>query len=672
MGGKKISALTESTTVPSNSYTIIVDGTVNKKIKLETITKNLSDKVTDLENELNVNTNKVNEQETTISNLSNKINAQGTTISNLSNKVNTQETTTNNLSDRLTGLEGELSVNINKVNEQGTTITNLSNKVDAQEIVTNSLSDRVNEVNTQLNNIEDITTLKEDKIFALKEDYISVITNNKIKDYSYDNLQSDINLIATKYVGKVTKELVGKSVLNREINALILGNKNGANKLLVFSGHHAREQHMASLILKQIELYCENWDNKVNGELLSDIFKNSAIFFIPCINPDGLELCRVGINSVPSSETERISQIKLALETKIRNGLLLNKDVNKDWDLYSSVVWNGEVGTLPNYTFRNEDMFMWKANANGVDLHYNCWGSENEEVIKSYAISSGFPTSFASENYIGEVGMGEQENVALQSFIDKYGLKRYSISYHGKGPTVFWNYKQTGKQLQRNYRITEELCNISNTVYSESNNSPIGYTGYMYSKYKTDNLLYCCVRETGWGTNEINKDNNYTLPSSGYTICPLPDNQLEPIFEAEKYIPLFMLSKYCRRQDLKHRDILITEFDSSFTTKNSNLDFVKVDNRTGEIVQGGVKIIEFKGEDYQYLTFDLQKPFTKTNRGGYVNCYSNTLDIIKKVKHLAITKDSLTRVTIRVFLDSPLGSKDTPYTVPVNFIIYGE
>ena len=52
MSGKKISDLTEATTIPSNSYTIIVDGTVNKKIKLETITKNLSDKLTDLENEI--------------------------------------------------------------------------------------------------------------------------------------------------------------------------------------------------------------------------------------------------------------------------------------------------------------------------------------------------------------------------------------------------------------------------------------------------------------------------------------------------------------------------------------------------------------------------------------------------------------------------------------------
>ena len=170
MGGKKISALTESTTVPSNSYTIIVDGTVNKKIKLETITKdlsdrvdevntqldtttnNLSDRLIDLENELNVNTNKVNTQETTISNLSNKVNTQETTINNLSNRIDgidIQDTTISNLSNKVNTQETTINNLSNKVNEQVTTITNLSNRVDTQETTIGNLSDRVDGINNQ-------------------------------------------------------------------------------------------------------------------------------------------------------------------------------------------------------------------------------------------------------------------------------------------------------------------------------------------------------------------------------------------------------------------------------------------------------------------------------------------------------------------------------------------
>ena len=101
MGGKKISALTESTTVPSNSYTIIVDGTVNKKIKLETITKDLSDRVNEVNTQLN----------TTISNLSNRIDTQDTTISNLSNRIDGGN-------EQLDNMESKIELRINDVNTE--------------------------------------------------------------------------------------------------------------------------------------------------------------------------------------------------------------------------------------------------------------------------------------------------------------------------------------------------------------------------------------------------------------------------------------------------------------------------------------------------------------------------------------------------------------------------
>ena len=627
MGGKKISALTESTTVPSNSYTIIVDGTVNKKIKLETITKDLSDRV--------------DAQDAIINNLSNRVDG-----------IDIQDTTINNLS--------------NKVNEQGTTITNLSNKVDAQEIVTNSLSDRVNEVNEQLDN-------KVNKIFEFYENYESVITNDKIKDYSYNQLINDINLLVNKYSDKVTKEFIGNSVLGREINALILGNKNGTNKLLVFSGHHAREQHMASLILKQIELYCENWERSVNGEKISDIFNNSAIFFIPSINPDGLELCRIGIDSIPSSDIERINKVKSSLEFKMQNNIKKGADVSQDWDLYGSIIWNGDKGKIPNYSFRNEDMYIWKSNANGVDLHYNCWEiGVNEDILKSYANSQQWPTSFASENYIGATGMGEPENIALKSFIDKYNLWRYSISYHGRGPTVFWNYKQVGNQVQRNHRITDELSDIANTIYSETNNLQIGYVGYMY--LKGDTLTYACTRETGWSNKKRNKDNNYNNTTSNYDVCPLSDFQLPWIWEAEKNIPLYLLAKYCRRQDLKTRDINITKYDVDvskiLTLDNYKLRRFNNDNDgifehfNGLKEYWGSTSLDFTNSNKATRTITLNQPIPTKNLGGYANCNSTTLT--DEVIQFYVSKNSLTEITI-----TAICQKAITRTVPVNWYLRG-
>ena len=246
MGGKKISALTESTTVPSNSYTIIVDGTVNKKIKLETITKDLSDRVNTQETTINnlsnrVDTqettinnlsdridgidiqdttisnlsNKVNTQETTINNLSNKINEQVTTITNLSNKVNEQETTIGNLSDRVDGINNQETAitNLsNKVNAQGTTITNLSNKVNEQETITRNLNSSLAEINTEIENIKS----RLDNIGSGSTDIDSALAeiNTEI-----NNIKSRLNNIENGSTGStdVNNTLAN---INTEINSI--------------------------------------------------------------------------------------------------------------------------------------------------------------------------------------------------------------------------------------------------------------------------------------------------------------------------------------------------------------------------------------------------------------------------------------------------------------------
>ena len=252
MGGKKISALTESTTVPSNSYTIIVDGTNNKKIKLETITKdlsdrvnevnaqldtttnNLSDRLTDLEDELSVNTNKVNTQETTISNLSNKVNMQettinnlsdridgidiqDTTISNLSNKVNTQETTINNLSNKVNEQETtitNLSDRIDGIDIQDTTISNLSNKVNTQETTINNLSNKVNEQVTTITNLSNRVDTQETTIGNLS-DRVDGINN---QETAITNLSNKVNAQGTT-ITNLSNKVNEQETITRNLNS---------------------------------------------------------------------------------------------------------------------------------------------------------------------------------------------------------------------------------------------------------------------------------------------------------------------------------------------------------------------------------------------------------------------------------------------------------------------
>lgn len=506
---------------------------------------------------------------------------------------------------------------------------------------------------------------KEDAKSTMVENYTSIISS-KINEYSYSELVTDINALVSKYSSLLTLEVIGQSVLNRDIKAIILGNPNAKNKALIFSGHHAREQHMATVILKQIEYYCENMNNKFDGERMEDIFKNSALFFIPTINPDGLELCRIGIDSVPGGDTARIQNIKNALETKIRTNLLKNKDITETTDL--NVQWSGDKGTVPGYTFRNKDMHMWKANANGVDLHYNCWDSTNETDIKALASSSNFPSSFASENYIGSVGMNEPENIALKNFMDKYNLWTYTLSYHGKGPTSFWNYRLKGKQAQRNHRITKELCNHSNTVYSEINNSKVGFAGYMFSNSKANSITYSAIRETGWGNERINADNNYNDNSSPPIVCPLDNWQLPYIWKAEKEIPLLFLKRYVRRQDLKIREINLSEYDFSYTPSNNNING-EYTNQYGICEKWGVITVPFNGETSKTVTIDL--PFTNVNMGGFANCVNINDSILSKINNVSVSRDKVNQSIITINATSPLGSVSSTYSVGINYLIRG-
>lgn len=525
----------------------------------------------------------------------------------------------------------------------------------------------------KLNSDDLQTALKEDKLTTMKEKYTSII-QPIIQEYSYQNMIDNINQLQAKYSDKLTVETIGTTMLGRDIKAVILGNKNGTNKALVMSGQHARESHNTPIVLKQIEYYCENWNELFDGEKLNDIFKNSAIFYVPSANPDGLELQRIRTASdwdiaVPMSYPNRstlIAQIKTAVEWKFKNDLTLNADITAEMDLYSRVVWTGNKGKIADYTFRDKDMYIWKSNANGVDLHYNNWQlGYNGEFVQSYCTpANNFRDTFATEDYIGASGFSELETQAVKAFIEKYSITKYAISYHGKGPTMFYQYKQTGKQAQRNRRIAQDLADLSNTVYSESNNGMVGFTGWFYSKY-TSGLEFCAVRETGWGNTKKNSDNNYVDSSSTYTVCPLPNDQFDWVWGAEKQTMLLFLKRYVRRQDLKVRDGLIMEYDYTYDKYNSDIDGVVV-NPTGIMEQWGVSVFTFSNTNYAEKTITFKKPFTYRNFGGHANNYTTSETIQGKKFDIKMTRDSLIECKISVICESVLNTD-----VPINWYVRG-
>lgn len=391
-----------------------------------------------------------------------------------------------------------------------------------------------------------IKELIETQYDSYVENYESVVSN-KIKTYGYEELKKEIDIFKVKYKDMCTFITVGKSYLKRDIYLIVLGNISADNKCLIVGNQHAREIHTTQLIMKQLEFICENWNRNYNGEKTSDIFKNTAYFIIPNINPDGTELVLRGIDSVPLDTPDYnnlINNIKNAVTYKFRNNIKKNSDVDESWDLYPDIQWNGNIGKIPNYAFRNNDTFIWKSNLQGIDLYYNTWEDDVNRVAYNSSLSSGSITQgkYRSEGDMGNVGFGATENIILLNIIKTYNIRKYSIMYHGRTPVLSWNYSLNGEVLNRSKHIIESFGKVVSTHPSVNISNRMGTCGYMYSYQELNAPLSEYAKTNSFVTEigylrfpPINEDNGEYINTAPYMASPLSNEQEPYIWKFNKY-----------------------------------------------------------------------------------------------------------------------------------------
>lgn len=232
-------------------------------------------------------------------------------------------------------------------------------------------------------------------------------------------------IILQKKINQLKKELkhiiLGHTTLGHEIVCFVLEG-NTTQNIIIQGGMHAREYITSFLILEQIEF-------------LKNIKLNNNFYFVPLSNPDGVQICLLGYNSV---KDKRLQQ------------LYKNFDVP--------------------YT-------KYKANAIGVDINTNFdayWSCGKSNVFRPN-----------SQNFVGYGPESELETQALVKLTNK--LKpTITISYHSKGNVVYYGFCQKGKQLKRQKIFAQRL----NTGYKlqKTKKSCGGYKDY--NIYKFNNLSY--------------------------------------------------------------------------------------------------------------------------------------------------------------------------------------
>lgn len=281
--------------------------------------------------------------------------------------------------------------------------------------------------------------------------------------YTYEEMEADLNHMEEKYGDLVKKESLAGTADGREVYHVMVGNEQAENHVLVTASIHAREYISSQLVMRQLEDLLRQSGNGENagadGVSVQELVRNTAVHFVPMVNPDGVSLCQNGLDGLKLSQTrDTVAHI-------------YELDGGTDWNRY---------------------LCSWKANAMGVDLNRNF-----DAKWELYDDGKGH---ISSDRYKGTSAGSEAETKALVQLTGQYPFKR-TISYHTQGNVIYWYFGQSG-ELEAESRNFAELA-AGQTGYridgAYENLDPAGYKDWAVSRMQIPSLTI----EVGTGASPV-------------------------------------------------------------------------------------------------------------------------------------------------------------------------
>ena len=249
----------------------------------------------------------------------------------------------------------------------------------------------------------------------------------------------------------LTVSYIGKSVFDRPIPVVTIGDKTAQKSVLYVSTHHASENICTTVLLRFIDDYISAYESM--GQLyqinMRYLYKTRKIYIVPMLNPDGVEYRLKGI-----SDKNPIKERVLA--------------------------YNG-----------SNDFSKWNANARGVDLNHN-YDAYFEEY-KAYEREKGILNG--KTKYSGEYAESEPEVKALADFIrynsgDLEGI----ITLHAQGEEIYYSSRDI--VAPRSEHIAKLLSRISGYSLSipKGMSAAGGLTDWFIKEYNKPSFTIECGR----------------------------------------------------------------------------------------------------------------------------------------------------------------------------------
>lgn len=227
-----------------------------------------------------------------------------------------------------------------------------------------------------------------------------------------------------KYKKKYRVNIIGETSQKRKIYAVEKIVDEKFFTAIFVGAVHAREYISTDLLCRFLD------------DGLFDKIDKFNISFVLMANPDGVELCCGGLDSIEDENTRQ----------------MLFK-INND----------------------SSDFSLWKANAAGVDINNNFDANFGENTNK---------TSPSSQGYVGQFAESENETQALVNFT-KSKKVFLTLSYHSKGEEIYFNFFQDRKRLERDKLIANRFATSTGyLIKNVENTSSGGYKDWCVQSLK--------------------------------------------------------------------------------------------------------------------------------------------------------------------------------------------
>lgn len=252
---------------------------------------------------------------------------------------------------------------------------------------------------------------------------------------------------------------IGNSVMGRPLYCAAMGT--GAEQVFCNAAHHGNEWITTPILLRFMEDFAKSYalspEDGEEGQRAQAMYKTATVYFVPLVNPDGVDL----VTGALSSEDSYYRQAQ------------------------------GLASYYPSIPFPNG----WKANINGVDLNLQYpAGWEQAREIKT---AQGFVRP-GPRDYVGAYPLSAPESRAVAALTTGKNFSR-TLSYHTQGEVIYWRYQDVfvpGAQA-----LGEELSRASGYVLDEvpKESSFAGYKDWFIDAYRRPGYTI----EAGRGQNPL-------------------------------------------------------------------------------------------------------------------------------------------------------------------------